>query len=74
MTYYIREELLGKSLTDLEVRRLSSVARGCSAEEIAKAAGRAVGTIKAQLLIIRAKLGARNSAHAVAIVKDKGLI
>lgn len=62
------------ALTEKERHVLSLFASGSSAPEIAHECRVTEDTVRARLKNIRAKLGARNSAHAVALAVTDGLI
>jgi len=66
--------LLGKPLTEIELGILKLVSQGYFYPKIASMRKRCLQTIKNEGRTLQLKLGARNSAHAVAIAKDKGLI
>lgn len=77
MSMRLREErpdLLGKSLGNVELIVLQLVSQGRSHAEIAERLGRSVQTVKNHMHVVLCKMGALNSAHAVAIAKDVGLI
>jgi LuxR family transcriptional regulator len=61
-------------LTPRELDVLGLVARGLTAEEAARLLGVSPYTVRKHVKWIRLKLGARNSAHAVAIGLRLGLI
>ena len=61
-------------LTDRELDVLKLVAQGFTAGEIATSLGNKERTVRNQMESVRLKLRAHNSAHAVAIAKDRGLI
>ena len=61
-------------LSGQDVRALRLAAEGMTYGEAAKKAGIGVETIRKQMKIARRKLGARNTAHAVAIAIRKGVI
>jgi DNA-binding NarL/FixJ family response regulator len=64
----------GKPLTQIELEILKLVSQGHTYAEIARIRKRALQTVKNQGCVMLLKLGAYNSAHAVAIGKDRGLI
>ena len=57
-------------LTDREEQVIRLIAEGCGMREIAQALGITEGTVKAHREHVRAKLRARNQAHAVNIWRD----
>ncbi|MFD6415976.1 response regulator transcription factor [Streptomyces sp. NPDC060194] len=57
-----------------ELATLTLVAAGTSNRDIAATTGQSGAAVKAQLALVRRKLGARNRAHAVAIALRSGLI
>jgi len=57
---------------ELETLRLMSL--GYLYHEVAKVMGVRPQTVKNCLAVVRKKLNARTTAHAVAIAKDRGLI
>lgn len=61
-------------LSDVEVDILRGIAQGRDSSELAEQIGLSEGTIKQYTRKIVTKLGARDRAHAVALVKDWGLI
>jgi DNA-binding CsgD family transcriptional regulator len=61
-------------LTPYEVRVLAMFAAGHTYPSIAADRGVAVATVQTQAKFIRAKLGANNTTHAVAIAIRKGVI
>jgi len=61
-------------LTPYEARVLSMFAAGHDYRSIAAERGVAFGTIQTQAKHIRAKLGAENTTHAVAIAIRRGVI
>lgn len=61
-------------LTDRELAVLRQMATGSSNQEIAERLVISVGTVKAHIYHITAKLGARNRTEAVARARDTGLI
>jgi len=65
---------LPSRLTPRELRILSLTAEGYSSTDIAKIFGTKSQTVRNQKVVICLKLGARGSANAVAIAKDRGLI
>ncbi len=62
------------TLTDREVQILRLVAEGKKIREIARSVRLAERTVKHDLELIRQKLGAVNSSHAVALAIQRGLI
>lgn len=62
------------TLTDREVQILRLVAEGKKIREIARSVRLAERTVKNDLEMIRRKLGAANSSHAVALAIQRGLI
>lgn len=61
-------------LTAREAHVLTLLARGLSPQEIAEDEGRSLTTIRHQILSARRRLGARNTANAVAIALQLGAI
>lgn len=61
-------------LTNRELEVLKLVAQGYTAKEIGHVFGTRKETVRNQIQTAKLKLGARNSAHAVAIAKDRSLI
>lgn len=61
-------------LAPSEVRALALVAEGCDYREAAEVAGVEHETIKKQLQNARRRLGARNTAHAVALAFRSGVL
>jgi DNA-binding CsgD family transcriptional regulator len=61
------EGILGESLSWRETQVLALIANGATDREIAAALFLAESTVSADVRHLRAKLGARNRAHAVAI-------
>lgn len=72
----VRLRHAGPSLTlnDREAEILRLVAEGKKTREIARSVRLAERTIKHYLELIRQKLGAKNSSHAVALAVQRGLI
>jgi DNA-binding CsgD family transcriptional regulator len=64
----------GESLTPGQHRVLREIALGRTGTEAAQVLGVSNETVKAQLAITRAKLGANTTAHAVAIAVSLDLI
>lgn len=62
------------TLTDSELAALALAAQGYSVSETARRLYKGDETIKSQLGRIRLKLGARNTAHAVAIAVAAGVV
>lgn len=62
------------TLTERETAVLTHYSRGLTQEQIGRAMWLSPETVKSHLKHIRWALDARNSAHAVAIAMDKGLI
>lgn len=62
------------ALTPRQVEILQCVAEGMSNEEIAFVLGIGLRTVKTHLQQVRARLGARNTTHAVYIAARLGLI
>ena len=62
------------SLTPRETDVLRLVARGRTAKQIAPLLGMTTSTVQHHLNHIRAKLGAKNNAHLVALALRAGLI
>lgn len=69
-----RGELHSKELHPRELETLRLLSQGYTFKEIAVFMGIQWQTIKNRLTVVRSKLGARNTIHAVAIAKDRGLI
>jgi LuxR family maltose regulon positive regulatory protein len=65
---------LVEPLTDRELAVLRQIAMGSSNQEIAKRLVISVGTVKAHIYHITAKLGARSRTEAVARAREAGLI
>ena len=61
-------------LTPKELEYLRLTSQGYIDREVAGRMHVAVQTVKNQLMMVRRKLGARTTSHAVAIGKDMGLI
>jgi DNA-binding CsgD family transcriptional regulator len=61
-------------LTPHQVRILDKLASGGTYPTVAAEAGISEETIKSQAKLIREKLGARNTTHAVAIAMREGII
>jgi DNA-binding NarL/FixJ family response regulator len=72
----VRLRQAGPSLTlnDREAEILRLVAEGKKTQEIARSVRLAERTVKHYLELIRQKLGAKNSSHAVALAIQRGLI
>ena len=72
----VRLRQAGPSLTlnDREAEILRLVAEGKKTREIARSVRLAERTVKHYLELIRQKLGAKNSSHAVALAIQRGLI
>ena len=62
------------NLTRKELVVLKLVAEGFSYEQIANRCGNSGRTIRNYMVVVRIKLNAANTPHAVAIAKDKHLI
>jgi len=69
-------ETFGSTLELGEIERevLELFAEGMTVEEVAKERGRSPETVKTQLFKARAKLGAKNVTHAVALAIRKGVL
>lgn len=65
---------ISNRITDLEAETLRLLAQGLNSTEIANLHHRCSSTIKNRIHLLRAKLGARTSAQAVAIAKDRKII
>lgn len=63
-----------RSLTPRELDILKLTSGGYSSIEVARELGIKSQTVRNQKVTINLKLGARTSAHAVAIAKDRGII
>lgn len=61
-------------LTEREKEILQLIAVGKSNKMIASELGTAEQTVKNQITLLKAKLGAGNRAHAVALAMKEGLI
>lgn len=61
-------------LTPYQVRLLDKLASGNTYLTVAEDTGLGKETVKTQAKIIREKLGARNTTHAVAIAMREGII
>ena len=61
-------------ITELELALLRNLANGDSTTEIARGMGVSFSTIKKREAAVRAKLGALNRPHAVAIAIREGMI
>ena len=61
-------------LTDRELAVLRQMAAGSSNQEIAERLVISVGTVKAHIYHITAKLGARSRTEAVARAREAGLL
>lgn len=70
----IRYPLQGKPLTPPELQVLRLVACGLSNARIAEETSLTVDSVKSHLARLRAKLGARDRAHAVGIGYRAGLL
>lgn len=70
----LRQVGLSFALNDREAQILRLVAEGKKTREIARSVRLAERTVKHYLELIRQKLGARNSSHAVALAIQRGLI
>lgn len=70
----LRQAGLSLTLNDREVLILRLVAEGKKTREIARSVRLAERTVKHYLELIRQKLGAKNSSHAVALAIQRGLI
>lgn len=64
----------GSDLTPAETRALKLIALGYSQVEAAQQMGKSTETVRKQMKIARARLGARTNAHAVAIAVSLDLI
>lgn len=60
--------------TQRELEILKAMADGLTRQEVAKSLFIGTETVKTHLLHIRAKLNAKNTAHAVAIALRRGMI
>lgn len=69
-----RGELHSTELYPREVETLRLLSQGYSQKEVASQMGVGWQTIKNRLTVIKDKLEAKNTTHAVAIAKDRGLI
>jgi DNA-binding CsgD family transcriptional regulator len=74
MTDKAHECLFGKPLSSNEREALILVAEGESAKSIAHAFGKSMRTVEICMARLKAKLGARNIAHAVTLGFAKGVI
>ncbi|MFE2556651.1 LuxR family transcriptional regulator [Streptomyces sp. NPDC059352] len=63
---------ISPTLWDYDPTLLAGLARGYSTAEIAVTTGVAYGTVKHRMERLRARIGARNSAHAVTIAYRSG--
>lgn len=70
----LEEVLQGEALSVRELEALVDVALGLTSKQAARKRIYSYDTVKEYRARALAKLGARNSAHAVAIGKDRGLI
>ena len=61
-------------LSAREKRVLTLLSQGLSPQEIAEEEGRALATVRRQIATARRQLGARSTAHAVAIALESGAI
>lgn len=68
------EGLAAHPPTERELEMLRHFADGCVRKEVATRMGCSLETVKTNLLHVRAKLGANNMTHAVAIAIRRGLI
>jgi two-component system, NarL family, response regulator len=68
------ERIRHDELTPREVTVLKLVAGGLANKEIAVRLGVAEGTIKHYVVVILAKLGARDRTHAVSLAIDRGIM
>ena len=62
------------NVTQRELQVLGCLARGMRSPQVAEELGISVETVKTHLRLVRPKLGARNSTHAVAIAWRAGMI
>lgn len=63
-----------ENISPRELQVMQSAARGESSKETAQGLGLAVDTVKDHRNSARARLGARNATHAVAILVAAGLV
>jgi LuxR family quorum sensing-dependent transcriptional regulator len=70
----VKGAIVGASLTQRELSVLKIASEGRTADEIARALGLGIETVRSHLKKARTKLGARNSAHAVAEAMRRLLI
>lgn len=84
-TPYVPAELIGETsrvtptrrqrpLTGPEIQVVECLSYGLTTEMAGEVLGRAPDTVREQLRVARAKLGAKNQAHAVALALRQGLI
>ena len=62
------------NLSPRQTETLRHMADGMSIKQVARHSNIATDTVKKCLIIVRLKMGARTTAHAVALAKDSGLL
>ena len=70
----LRVQKEGTPLTETERRVLRRLAMGDTQLEVAAHEGKSLETVRKQTKVIRARLGAKTNAHAVAIAVSLDLI
>lgn len=72
--YLLRLQKAGSDMTESERQVLRRIALGDTQVDAARNLGKSLETVRKQMKVVRARLGAKTNAHAVAIAISLDLI